>query len=76
MEMPRHGVLDSSELQALTTSESVAVTTFDNVMTLDRPIRLERLREIGCVDGSNLISAKAITPEQLITIVEEGFLLG
>jgi predicted nucleic acid-binding protein len=75
-ELLRHGVLDSTELGALTASDSVAVTTFDSVLALDRPVRLERLREIGCVDGSNLISAKTITHEQLVTIVEEGFLLG
>lgn len=75
-ELLRHGVLDSEELMDLMASESVAVTTFDNVMALDRPVRLGRLRQIGCVDGSNLVTAKSIIHEQLVMIVQEGFLLG
>ena len=75
-ELLRHGVLDSRDLIDLMASEFVAVTTFDNVMAFERPVRLERLRQIGCVDGANLVTAKPITHEQLVTILEEGFSLG
>lgn len=75
-ELLRHGVLDSRDLVDLMGSDFVAVTTFDNVMAFERPVRLERLRQIGCVDGSNLVTAKPITHEQLVAILEEGFSLG
>jgi predicted nucleic acid-binding protein/GNAT superfamily N-acetyltransferase len=72
----RHGVLDSDDLLELTASESVAVTTFDSVMTLDQPVRLDRLRRLGCVDGANLVSARQLSYEQLVAVVQEGFPLG
>jgi GNAT superfamily N-acetyltransferase/predicted nucleic acid-binding protein len=75
-ELLRHGVLDSQDLVDLMASGFVAVTTFDNVMAFERPVRLDRLRQIGCVDGSNLVTARPITHEQLVTILEEGFSLG
>jgi GNAT superfamily N-acetyltransferase len=74
-ELLRHGVLESDDLVDLTVSDSISATTFDNVMPLDKPVRLERLRQIGCVDGSNLITARTIPYDQLLTIVEEGFSL-
>ena len=52
------------------------MTIFDNVMAPERPVRLNRLREIGCADGANLVSARRITHEQLVTVLEEGFTLG
>lgn len=74
-EMLRHGVLDSGDLINLTASESVAVTTFDNVIPLERPVRLDRLRQIGCVDASNVVCAKSVTHEQLVAVLREGFRL-
>lgn len=71
-EMLRHGVLDSSDLAELTASESVAVTTFDNVILFQQPIRLDRLRQLGCVDGANLICARPLTHEQLVAVIQEG----
>jgi GNAT superfamily N-acetyltransferase/predicted nucleic acid-binding protein len=72
----RHGVVDASRLDNLTSEESVAVTSFDNVIIFDNPVRLDRLREIGSVDGANLVSARRITHVQLVTILEEGCNLG
>jgi hypothetical protein len=74
--MFRHGVLDSDDLRELTASESVAVTTFDNVIPLERPVPLDRLRQLGCVDGSNLVCARPLTHEQLEVVLQEGFFLG
>jgi ribosomal protein S18 acetylase RimI-like enzyme/predicted nucleic acid-binding protein len=72
-ELFRHGVLDSDDLTELTASDSVAVTTFDNVMPLERPVPLDRLRELGCADGSNLVTARALAQKQIQAIIEEGF---
>jgi GNAT superfamily N-acetyltransferase/predicted nucleic acid-binding protein len=72
----RHGVVDASKLDNLTSDQSLAITSFDNVIIFDRPVKLDRLREIGGVDGANLVRARRITHEQLVTILEEGFNLG
>lgn len=74
-EMFRHGVLDSDDLTELTASETVAVTTFDNVMPLERPVSSDRLRELGCVDSLNLVCARPLSYEQFGAVIKEGFLL-
>ena len=66
------GVLDAAELEEVTTGEQVTALTFDNVLRLNRPVSLARLRALGCIDGSNAITSRAITPTQLQQIVEEG----
>lgn len=71
----RHGVLETEDLEHLTATDSTCVTTFDNIMIMDTPVRLERLREMGCVDPANLISTKPITHEQLVDVLKEGFTL-
>ena len=73
--MFRHGVLESDDLGGLTASGSVAVTAFDNVIPFERPVALDRLRQLGCVDGSNLVCARQLAHEQLESVLREGFLL-
>jgi hypothetical protein len=72
----RHGVVDPSKLESLSSNESIAVTSFDNVIIFENPVKLNRLRQLDCVDGANLVSAKRISHEQLVTILEEGCILG
>ena len=36
------------------------------------PVSLKDLRDIGCVDRSNLITSKSITPDQLAKILSKG----
>jgi ribosomal protein S18 acetylase RimI-like enzyme/predicted nucleic acid-binding protein len=67
-EMIRHGVLDSEDL-----ADTVAVTTFDNVMAFERPVPYDRLRQLGCVDSLNLVCARPLSHEQLKATIEEGF---
>ncbi|MFL6386919.1 MAG: GNAT family N-acetyltransferase [Terriglobales bacterium] len=69
----RRGVVENSELDEITVNENIAVTRFDNVMLLPRTVPLLRLRDLGCVDGSNLITARRITDEQTATILGEGY---
>jgi hypothetical protein len=67
----RAGVVENPEV--ITNSDKLLATTFDNLLTLKNPISLKKLREIGCVGGSNLVSATAISPSQLLAIVKAGF---
>jgi len=69
----RRGVIENSELGEITVNEKIAVTRFDNVMLLPRTVSLPRLRDLGCVDGSNLITARRITDEQTAMILREGY---
>jgi GNAT superfamily N-acetyltransferase/predicted nucleic acid-binding protein len=72
----RHGVLETDDLEHLTATDSTSVTTFDNIMILDNPVPLERLRELGCVDASNLVCTRPISSEHLVGVLKEGFSLG
>lgn len=68
----RRGVLNSRSLERRSVSHKVTETSFDNVFVFKTPVPLKRLRELGCADGSNLISARAISFEKLIEVVKEG----
>jgi GNAT superfamily N-acetyltransferase/predicted nucleic acid-binding protein len=69
----RRGVIEDNELNGLTADEKIAVTRFDNVMLLPRKVSLSVLRDIGCVDGSNLITARRITDKQTAAIFREAY---
>jgi GNAT superfamily N-acetyltransferase/predicted nucleic acid-binding protein len=72
----RHGVLESEDLKHLTANDSICVTTFDNIMHLEHPVPLDRLRELGCVDASNLVCPRQIGDQQLVSLLREGFSTG
>jgi predicted transcriptional regulator len=66
------GVLDEEEVAEITTGDEVAATTVDNVMKLTKPVTLNRLRELGCIDGSNAVTSRPISALQLQQIIAEG----
>lgn len=72
----RHGVLESDDLEELTGNDSMCVTTFDNIMHLENPVPLDRLRELGCVDASNLVCPRQISDQQIVSVLREGFSTG
>ena len=74
-EMLRHAVLDTDDLGKLTASATIAVTTFDNVMPLERPVSYARLQQLGCVDSLNLVCSRPLHQDQIVAILEEGFRL-
>ncbi len=69
----RKGVLDKSTLEHFGRSRTKLVTVFDNVMKFRKPVSLNRLREIGCADGANFVTAKRLQPGELSMVVNEGF---
>jgi GNAT superfamily N-acetyltransferase len=73
-ELLRRGVLDRKILRNICLADSVIATTIDNIMLFESPVRLERLRSIGAIDGANLVTARALRPDQMTQIVEEGML--
>jgi GNAT superfamily N-acetyltransferase len=72
-EVLQTGVLDESELAEITSGEKVTALTFDNVIRFKSPVALKQLRDIGCVDGSNAVTSRAMTSAQLQQIVSGGF---
>jgi GNAT superfamily N-acetyltransferase len=66
------GVVAEDEIQSLSSGELIAATTVDNVLKFRTPVPLKDLRELGCVDRSNLITSKAITAEHLGKILSKG----
>ena len=68
----RRGVLDAGGLKHIGASKSKLVTSFDNIMVFKKPVSLGKLREIGCADGANFVTAKQISSHHLIEIIREG----
>ena len=66
------GVLGEDDLDQMTVGEQVSATIVDNVMKLRSPVGLKRLRELGCIDGANLVTSRSISADQLQRIISEG----
>lgn len=70
--LKQRGVLDDRTLAQRSVGEVVTETTFDNIFLFRSPVALKRLRQLGCADGSNLVSAKTISFDKLSQVIEEG----
>jgi len=68
----QRGVLNNRTLEMRSMGHDVTETSFDNIFVFSSPVPLKRLRELGCADGSNLISARPISFDKLIQVVREG----
>jgi len=73
-ELLRRGVIDRKILKNICLADTVVATTIDSIMTFRAPVRLERLRSMGAVDGANLVTARPLRAERLVQILEEGML--
>jgi len=73
-ELLRRGVLDEKLLKNICLAETVVATTIDNIMIFRNPVDLKRLRELRAVDGANLVTARWLSAEQMIQIIDEGML--
>lgn len=73
----RQGVLSRSELLATADEEGgLHVFTFDNVVPFCRPVGFRRLKELGCIDGANLVTVRSVSYESLRMLLCEAFGLG
>ncbi len=68
----RRGVLTSGEVLSLSVTENTGLTFFDQLMRLENPISLTRLRALGCADGANFVTARQIDESAALSIIEEG----
>ncbi len=71
-EVLRRGVLSKQKLIKMGKSAFLAATTFDNILHFKRPVPLDRLRKLGFHDPANLVTARPISNEVLISVVLEG----
>lgn len=68
-ETRRRGVLEAGDTL---TSGTRNLTFFDNLMVFSKPVRLQRLKEMGCWHSGNLVTSRSFSTEQFQLIVKEG----
>ncbi len=66
------GVLPVAEFEKARGRGLKTVIDIDTVMLFRNPISKDRLCEIGCWDGANLVTAKVIDPASVATLMKEG----
>lgn len=68
----RRGVLDIDNMHRIGSRATVLATRFDNILVLGTPVGLGRLRDIGCVDRRNLVTAQPALAQHAAIILREG----
>jgi len=68
----QRGVLDEYSLQMLAVGKRSTEILFDNILVFKSPVSMQKLRNIGCVDGANFVSAKKVNHDHLLEIVRLG----
>jgi GNAT superfamily N-acetyltransferase len=66
------GVLTEAEIRSMARGGELCVTEFDNLMRFRSPVSLGKLKEIGCADGANLVTARPIVSEALASLIHLG----
>lgn len=66
------GVITDAEIEKMAGGKSVCVTEFDHLMLFKKAVPLDKLQNIGCADGANLITAKPLTPSVLEAVIALG----
>ena len=69
----RKGVLEESQISELSSTDQIAVTRFDNVLVFSDPVPLAMLRELECVDGANLVTARTLSANRVTALLEAAF---
>ena len=74
LNLTRQGVLSEAEIhERANERDEIAVFTFDNVLTFRQSVDFRKLKEMGCVDRTNLVTAQAISHGSFGRIVGEAF---
>jgi len=71
-EMSTRGVVTKESVDRLTKGDDVVCSNFDQIILFRKPVVLNRLRELECIDRSNLVTSRSITHEQLVSVAMEG----
>ena len=74
LNLTRQGVLTEAEIhQRANDRDEIAVFSFDNVLAFRQSVDFHKLKDMGCVDRTNLVTAQAISDESFGRIVGEAF---
>ena len=68
----RRGVLSLEEIKSVSTNNRTGLTFFNQLFRFETPVGLSRLRELGCADGANFVTARQIDEVVAAIIIEEG----
>lgn len=66
------GVLSEAEIRTMARGGDLCITEFDNLMKFRKPVPLAKLKEIGCADGAQLVTARPISSEALASLIKLG----
>jgi GNAT superfamily N-acetyltransferase/predicted nucleic acid-binding protein len=66
------GVLSRTMIQKRSMDGLISLLHFENSLLFQHPIPFSRLREIGAVDGANLVTVQRLRPTVLAAILSEG----
>ena len=66
------GVISMEEIEWTRGRDLKTVIDIDTVMLFKNPISKDRLSEIGCRDGANLVTGKVIDPASVAKLMKEG----
>jgi len=67
------GVLGGRSLHKMAAGKQLCVTEFDNVAVFSCPVPLHELKQIGCADDANLVTARSISPPALEKLLSKAF---
>ena len=74
LRLTRQGVLSEDEINRRANDRNeIAVFTFDNLVRFPQSIDFNRLREMRCISGANLVTTEKISDAAVRRIVEEAF---
>lgn len=70
----RQGVLPSKVLEEMADKNGmIGIITFDNFMEFKNPIKYNKLKELGCISGANLVTTEKLSKENLDKILNKAF---
>ena len=61
------------DVDGFSSNEDVLVTSFDNLFVLPSPVPFHVLRQMGAVDGSNLVTARNASGRHITEILDRGW---
>lgn len=66
------GVLSTEDIKAMAKGQNLCVTEFDNLMRFRKHVPLSKLKEIGCADGANLVTARPLETAAAMELIDLG----
>ena len=76
LNLRRQGVLTEEEIdQKSNERDEIAAFTFDNLIIFRNAIPYRELKQLGCIEGANLVTAQKLPYDKLCRLAERAFAL-